>query len=83
MKASTRGLTSVSTSDLRRLLSAVFKEDIQTPLTIAELTRFGLQHCSGPLLEHLRALDSRAIGAVLVAVLAERAAAEERGARAK
>ncbi|MEM7153156.1 MAG: hypothetical protein AAF799_09945 [Myxococcota bacterium] len=65
-------LTTVSTEHLRTLLRAVFKKQIECPLTVASLAAMGLQDTSGPLLSHLRGLDQTAVHAVLVAVLAER-----------
>ena len=65
-------LTAVSTKDLRTLLRAVFKRQIECPLTPAALAAMGLQDTSPPLLSHLRGLDHAGVHAVLVAVLAER-----------
>lgn len=66
------GLTTVSTDHLRVLLRAVFKEQIECPLTPGGLAAIGLQDTSAPLLSHLRGLDARGVHAVLVATLAER-----------
>lgn len=66
------GLTSVSTDDLRTLLRAVFKRQVDCPLSPGGLAALGLQDTSPPLLSHLRGLDAPAIHAVLVATLAER-----------
>lgn len=70
-------LTAVSTENLRTLLRAVFKHQIECPLGPAGLAALGLQDTSPPLLSHLRGLDSSAVHAVLVAVLAERSADEQ------
>ncbi|MCA9711991.1 MAG: hypothetical protein KDK70_39510 [Myxococcales bacterium] len=70
------GLTTVSSEHLRTLLRAVFKEQVECPLTPGGLAGLGLQDTSGPLLSHLRGLDARAVHAVLVATLAERAAVQ-------
>ena len=73
------GLVSVSSDDLRKLLRAVFRKQVECPLTPAGLAAAGLQDASGPLLAHLRDLDGKAVHAVLVAALAERdATAEQR-----
>lgn len=71
------GLVEVKTDDLKRALSYVHKGELTAPLTIANLTRFGLQHCADPLLKLLRDVDAAGMRAVLVAVLAERKEAEE------
>ncbi len=71
LKAGT-GLTTVSTKDLKKALSAVHRGDIVCPLSVEELTRFGLQHCASDILDMVRDLDARATRLVFVAVLAER-----------
>lgn len=71
-----KGLTTVDTADLRKALKYVHTEEIRTPLTVEELARCGLQHVALELLDALRGLDRTAVRAVLVAVLAERLAAE-------
>ncbi|OGQ89652.1 MAG: hypothetical protein A2289_06015 [Deltaproteobacteria bacterium RIFOXYA12_FULL_58_15] len=76
MQLSERGLTSIKTDDLKKLVAALYKKHIEAPLAIEGLTRVGLQHCCTDLMAHLRGLDERAVRAVAVAVLAERAAAE-------
>jgi hypothetical protein len=75
------GLTQVDTVDLKRALKALHHGDLPCPLTIADLTRVGLQHCAHDLLETLRSLDRDAVRAVLVAVLAERLARERASRR--
>ena len=72
------GLTRVNTSDLKRALHVLHQGELGFPLSIGDLARVGLQHCSGDLLGLLRGLDERAVRAVLVAVLAERVEAEKR-----
>ncbi len=72
------GLTTISTEHLRRLLRAVFKEELECPVTPAGLAAIGLQDVSAPLLSHLRGLDSTAIHAVVVAVIAEREGVTDR-----
>jgi hypothetical protein len=75
------GLVSVSTEDLRKLLRAVFKGQVECPLTPAGLAAIGLQDTSGPLLGHLRGLEGKAVHAVVVAALAERTATDEQRMR--
>lgn len=75
------GLTRVSTTDLKKALSALHRGHLRFPLTIEELTRFGLQHCANDLLGVLRQVDEAGARAVLVAVLAERLAEEKRRQR--
>jgi hypothetical protein len=70
------GLTEVSTADLRKALRSLHHGDLELPVTIAGLARVGLQHCSQPLLSHLRELNQEGVRAVLVGVLAERRQAE-------
>ncbi len=66
------GLREVATSDLQKMLRAVHRGDLGTPLTIEHLTRCGLQHCATDLLSALRKVDDGGLRAVLVCVLAER-----------
>lgn len=66
------GLAEVSTDALRTVLRALHRSDLDVPVTIAGLTRHGLQEQAGPLLENLRGLDAAGVRAVLVCVLAER-----------
>ena len=74
------GLTQVATEDLKTMLKYLHRKEMNCPLTPAELARFGLQHSSPSLLNHLRGLESDAVRAVVVGVLAERIDAEEREA---
>lgn len=66
------GLKEVKTDDLVVAFRALHRGDLEVPVTIAGLTRHGLQHCAGALLAHLRGLDASGVRAVLVCVLAER-----------
>jgi len=70
------GLTEVNRKDLEKTLHTLYRGDLELPLNIHGLTRVGLQHCSQPLLSQLRGLDQVGVQAVLVAVLAERKAAQ-------
>lgn len=70
-------LTTVTTKDLRTLLRAVFKKQLECPLSPSALAMVGLQDASPALLGQLRGLDAAAVHAVLVAVLAERSLDEQ------
>ena len=78
MKFGGTGLTLVSTEDLRRVLARVHDGSLECPITHPRLLRAGLPKLVDQL-GHLGGLDARSVQAVLVAVLAERAAAAERG----
>lgn len=67
-----RGLTAVSTDDLKTILRHVHRQEISCPVTPGELARIGLQDRSEPIMQALRGLDEHAARAVVVAVLAER-----------
>ena len=66
------GLRDVPTQQLRTLLRAVHRKETTVPVTPASLAALGLQDWSESVLGTLRALDGKAVHAVLVAVLAER-----------
>ncbi len=68
-----RGLSAVRTVDLELLLRKVHREELSCPITQIGLAKAGLLRL-GDDLGHLRGLEVAAIRAVLVAVLAERAA---------
>lgn len=74
------GLTQITTEELKKALKALHGGELTCPLTIADLTRVGLQYCANDFLEMLRNLDHDAVRAVLVAVIAERLAMERRDA---
>ena len=67
-----QGLTPLSTDVLETLLRHLYREEISCPLTSEGLALIGLQYCQEPILGALRALDAKAITAVLVCVIAER-----------
>ena len=67
----TRGLTAVSTPDLRTLLAAVHRGDVACPIDRIGLATAGLLRL-GDDLELLRGLDAAGVKAVLIGVLAER-----------
>lgn len=68
------GLTKVPTEDLEKALRVLHRGQLRCPVTVAELTRVGLQHRAAELMNVLRGLDEAGVRAVLVAVLAERRA---------
>lgn len=65
------GLTGLTTTDLERLLRAVYRKTLTCPIGHAELHMAGLSYLVDRV-DFLRGLDERAVRAVLVAVLAER-----------
>jgi len=65
------GLSELSLTDLKRLLSALHKGELRCPIGQRELHEAGLSYLVDRV-EHLRGLDERAVRAVLVAVIAER-----------
>jgi hypothetical protein len=69
-----RALVDVPTEQLKSLFRAQVRGELRCPLEAWEIARFGLQSWQGELLEALRGLDDAGVRAVLVAVLAERAA---------
>lgn len=75
---STLGLSAVSEAALTTLLRAIYRKELRCPLSLSELTRFGLQYCASDLMAALRDLDERAAIVVLVCVIAERKATAQR-----
>lgn len=71
------GLAHVSTERLERMLRRVHDGSLECPVTHPTLLRAGLPDLVDEV-AHLGGLDARAVMAVLVAVLAERKAAEAR-----
>lgn len=65
------GLTHLTTAQLQRLLAAVHRGRLRCPLEPQQLHLSGLSDIADRV-EALRGLDTRAVKAVLVAVLAER-----------
>ncbi len=76
------GLTQAPTHALVTLLRAIYKQQLTLPLSLPELTRHGLQFCAADLQGALRGLHAPAVTAVLVCVIAERRAQEQRAAAA-
>ena len=73
------GLVHVPTADLRRVLARLHDGSLECPITHPLLLRAGLPRLVDEL-GHLGGLSARATHAVIVAVLAERAAAEREAA---
>ena len=67
------GLKGITTKDLKLLLGMVHRRELLCPITSIGLATTGLLRL-GDDLGHLRGLDSTAVCAVLVAVIAERPA---------
>jgi hypothetical protein len=72
-------LTGVSTEELQQLLRLVYRGEIEIPITPVALARVGLQYRAEEFMQSLRGLDEAGVRAVLIAVAAERLAAQERG----
>ena len=71
MLRSGQGLKGVGTQDLKLLLRAVHRGELECPISRQGLATVGALHL-GDEITHLRGLDSQAVTAVLVAVIAER-----------
>ena len=72
-----RGLSRVSTEDLTRLLKIVHRESVPFPISRASLVLCAFGHLESEL-DLLVGLDQKGARALLVAVIAERRAQEER-----
>ena len=70
------GLARVSTAHLKTALRALHRGELDLPVSIQGFARIGLQEPGEELLDQLRGLDAAGVRAVLVCVLAERAAGE-------
>lgn len=71
-------LSGVSTANLKKALQALHRGEFDVPVSPVGLARIGLQDASDPFLHTLRDVNAAGVRAVLVAVLAERIAAENR-----
>jgi hypothetical protein len=71
MLRSGQGLRHISSADLKRLLQAIHRGEIECPINQIALAQLNLLRL-GDELGHLRGLDARAAQAVIVAALAER-----------
>jgi hypothetical protein len=71
MRLGANGLRQVKTTDLQDLLRVVHRGELECPITQIGLGTVGLLRIADEL-GHLRDLDTQAVKAVLIAVLAER-----------
>ena len=67
-----QGLTKLRTDELKKLLSLIYKEEVETPLSAKRIACIGFQYKQEELMNAFRDLNAYAIQAVLIAVLAER-----------
>ena len=67
-----KGLTDLSTEELKKLLSLVHQEKTEFPLNPQRIACLGFQYKQVELLSVFRHLDKRAVQQILVCVLAER-----------
>ncbi len=65
------GLAHLSEKDLKRLLSALHKQELACPVNFKSLAMTGLSYLQDKI-DFLQGLDEPAVRAVLIAVLAER-----------
>jgi hypothetical protein len=66
------GLTGLSTKELKKLLSHVYKNELECPVDVERVARVGFQYKQENITSALRGLDSNAVRCLLVCVLAER-----------
>jgi hypothetical protein len=66
------GLTGLSTKELKRLLSHVYKKELECPVNVKRVAQVGFQYKQENITSALRGLDSNAVRCLLVCVLAER-----------
>ena len=71
------GLTSLTTEQLKRLLSYLHQGKLSLPLDAHSIACAGFQFRHQELMAALRGLDEAGVRAVLVCVLAERLASED------
>ena len=70
MKA--KGLTELTTEELKKLLSLVHKNSTEFPLNPQRIACLGFQYRQTELMNIFRHLDQRAVQMILITVLAER-----------
>ena len=75
------GLTNFTTDELKRLLQVVYRDQVEFPLNAQRIACIGFQYKHHDLIQALRGLDTPAVQAVLVCVLAERLQQEEKRRR--
>jgi hypothetical protein len=66
------GLTDLTTKELKKLLSHVYKDELECPIDVEKVARVGFQYKQEIITSALRGLSKEAIRCVLVCVLAER-----------
>ena len=66
-----KGLTGLSTKELKKLLSHVYQNELECPINVERIARVGFQYKQEEITAALRGLDQEAIRCVLVCVLAE------------
>lgn len=66
------GLTGLSTKELKKLLSHIYKDELECPIDVERIARVGFQYKQEIITSALRGLSKDAIRCVLVCVLAER-----------
>ena len=67
-----KGLTDLSTKELKKLLSHIYKNELECPVNVERIARVGFQYKQEQLTAALRNLDAESVRCVLVCVLAER-----------
>ena len=67
-----KGLTELSTEELKKLLQIVYKEQTEFPLNPQRVACIGFQYKQNSILNVFRGLEKSAVQAILVCVLAER-----------
>jgi len=71
------GLTSLTTEHLKKLLKYLHAGSLKLPLTAHSIAAAGFQFRHHELMDALRGLDTPAVRAVLVCVIAERLKSEK------
>lgn len=67
-----KGLTSLRTDELKKLLALVHQDKVEFPLNPQRVACLGFQYKQTELLSVFRHLDKRAVQQILICVLAER-----------
>ena len=77
------GLTTLTTEELKLFLQRIYRDEVTFPLNAQRIACAGFQYKQDALMHALRDLDKRAVTAVVVCTIAERAAQEDRVAKLK
>ena len=72
MRSKPKGLTGMTTEELRKLLRLIYRNEIQFPLNAQRIACAGFQYKHQVLIDALRDLDIKSAQAVIICVLAER-----------